>query len=54
MRKNYIVQIIKTDYATEEETIFEYEDEFDDEKMTDGEIAVQLLETALHGCTDED
>jgi len=54
MEKTYIVKIIKTDFVEEEEEIFEYEEELDDEKMSDQEIAQQLLETALAGCTDED
>jgi len=52
--KTYIIQIIKTDYDLEEDTIFEYEDEYDDEAMSDQEIAIDLLKTAFHGCTDED
>ena len=52
--KTYIIQIIKTDCVKEEETIFEFEEEYDDTKMSDQEIAINLLRIALDGCTNED
>lgn len=54
MEKTYIITITKTNYVDEEEVIFEYEDEFNDEEMDDHDIAIQLLETALDGCSDND
>ena len=49
---SYIVQVIKTDYENEEETIFEHEieGEFEDEH----EACVKALRISYYGCADED